>query len=79
MLVLARKINESIMIGDAIEISIVEIKGDQVKLGINAPSSVKIFRKEVFQAIQEENKLAAQSAPADKLPEIPTLPKKHES
>ena len=61
MLVLTRKINEAIMIGDDIEIAVVDIKGDQVKLGIRAPKSVKVFRHEVYEAIQEENKRAAQS------------------
>jgi carbon storage regulator CsrA len=50
MLVLTRKINEAIMIGDDIEIAVVDIKGDQVKLGIRAPRSVKVFRHEVYDA-----------------------------
>ena len=45
MLVLSRKINQSIVIGDNIEIMLVDIRGDQIKLGINAPRDVKIFRK----------------------------------
>lgn len=61
MLILARKKNESIKIGDNITVSVVEIKGDQVKLGIDAPDSVKIFRNEVYDAIQKENKNAAQT------------------
>jgi carbon storage regulator len=64
MLVLSRKIDECIMIGDQIEISVVDIKGDQVKLGISAPSSVKIYRKEVYQAIQRENIEAARVKPS---------------
>jgi carbon storage regulator len=62
MLVLARKIGERIMIGDDIEVSIIDIRGDSVKLGIDAPKAVKVYRKEVFAAIQEENKAAAASA-----------------
>ncbi len=62
MLILARKINESIIINDNIEISILDIKGDQVKIGIDAPKNVPVFRKEVYQAIQEENKAAAKSS-----------------
>lgn len=62
MLILARKKNESIIIDDQIEISIIEIKGDQVKIGINAPRSVKIFRQEVYLAIQEANKAAVKSS-----------------
>lgn len=58
MLALSRKINESIMIGNDIELSILEIKGDQVKIGIKAPKNVPIFRKEIFLQIEEENKKA---------------------
>ncbi len=60
MLALSRKINESIMLGNDIEVSILEIKGDQVKIGINAPKAVPIFRKEIYLQIQEENKKAAE-------------------
>ena len=63
MLILARRVDESIMIGDDVEISVVEVKGDQVKLGVKAPKSVKVYRKEVYLAIQEENKAAAASTP----------------
>ncbi len=62
MLALTRKINESIMIGNEIELSILEIKGDQVKVGISAPKSVPIYRKEIYIQIQEANKEAADSA-----------------
>lgn len=58
MLVLSRKKTQSIMIGDDIEISILSIEGDQVKLGINAPKHVDIHRKEVYLAIQEANQEA---------------------
>ncbi len=61
MLVLARKINESIMIGDDIEVVIIDIKGDQVKLGIKAPKSVAVHRKEIYEEIQKENIAAMQS------------------
>ena len=60
MLALARKINQSIMIGNDIEITLLEIKGDQVKIGINAPKSVPIYRKEIYVQIQEENKKASE-------------------
>ena len=63
MLILARRIGESIVIGDQVEVSVVDIKGDQVKLGIAAPRSVPVFRREVYQAIQEENRRAAAGAP----------------
>ncbi len=61
MLALARKMNQSIMIGNDIEITLLEIKGDQVKLGITAPKSVPIYRKEIYAQIQEENKSAGQA------------------
>jgi carbon storage regulator len=70
MLILARRIGESIMIGDQVEISVVDIKGDQVKLGIKAPPQVKVYRREVYAAIQAENRAAA-SVPG-------TLPKLEE-
>lgn len=60
MLALARKVNQSIMIGNDIEITLLEIKGDQVKIGINAPKSVPIYRKEIYVQIQEENKKASE-------------------
>ena len=65
MLILSRKVNERIMIGDAIEVSVVEIRGDQVKLGILAPRNVNVHRREVFDAIQEENRAAARGVTAD--------------
>ncbi|RKX91500.1 MAG: carbon storage regulator [Spirochaetes bacterium] len=68
MLILSRKKNESIIINDNIEVSVVEIKGDQIKLGIKAPRSVKVFRQEVYLAIQEANKEAVKSGSV--LPEI---------
>jgi len=62
VLILSRRLNEKIVIGDDIVISVVEVRGDQVKLGIEAPRNVKVFREEVFVAIQEENRRAAASA-----------------
>jgi carbon storage regulator len=59
MLVLSRKKNESIMIGDSIEIKVLTIEGEQIKLGIIAPKHIDIHRKEIYIAIQEENKQAA--------------------
>jgi carbon storage regulator len=55
MLVLARKINESIMIGDEIEIVVIDIKGDQVKLGVKAPKKITVHRKEIYDEIRQEN------------------------
>ncbi len=59
MLVLSRKKDQAIIIGDDIELTIIEIQGDQVRLGINAPKNVSIYRKELFLEIKEENKKAA--------------------
>jgi carbon storage regulator len=72
MLVLTRKSGEAIQIGEDIEISVVSVKGDQVKLGINAPKNVEIHRKEIYLTIQEEN--AEASKGIDNLFNI--LPKK---
>ncbi|HPJ35371.1 MAG TPA: carbon storage regulator CsrA [Spirochaetota bacterium] len=55
MLVLARRLNESIMIGDDIEVVVIDIKGDQVKLGIKAPRKITVHRKEIYQEIKQEN------------------------
>jgi len=60
MLVLSRQRDETIMIGDNIEITIVDIRGDKVRLGINAPKEISVHRKEVYDAIRRENKAAAQ-------------------
>lgn len=61
MLVLTRRLKESIMIGDEIEISVLSIEGDQVKLGISAPKNVDIHRKEIYLSIQQENSSATQT------------------
>lgn len=58
MLALSRKQNESIMIGNEIEITVLEIKGDQVKIGVSAPKSVPIYRKEIYAQIENVNKEA---------------------
>lgn len=67
MLALSRKKDEAIIINDDIEIKIIEVKGDQVKIGISAPKSVPIYRKEVYVQIQEANKEAANSVDAEAL------------
>ena len=59
MLVLTRKKGEAVILNDNIEMTVLEIDGDQIKLGINAPKNVDIYRKEVYLSIQEENKQAA--------------------
>ncbi|MGP1522578.1 carbon storage regulator CsrA [Treponema sp.] len=65
MLILSRKINEKIKIGDDITLTIIEVRGDQVKIGVEAPKHVKVFRQEVFEAIQDENRAAAASTKDD--------------
>ncbi len=63
MLVLTRKLGESIAIDDHIKIVVVQIKGKQVRLGIKAPKETKIHREEVYQAIKDQNTAASQSGP----------------
>jgi len=65
MLVLSRQRDESIMIGDNIVITIVDIRGDKVRLGINAPSEIPVHRQEVYEAIQRENLRASRLEPKD--------------
>ena len=59
MLVLSRQRDETIMIGDDIEVTVVDIRGDKVRLGINAPKEISVHRKEVYDAIRRENREAA--------------------
>jgi carbon storage regulator len=60
MLVLSRTRDEKIMIGDDIEITVVEVRGDKVRLGIKAPREIPVHREEVYKAIREEQKLVSQ-------------------
>lgn len=70
MLVLTRRKGESIILGDDVEVKILELHGSQVKIGVQAPQSLSVHRKEVYLAIQRENKAAAESAEKAKaLPE----------
>ena len=64
MLALSRKQNEAIVLGNDIEITILEIKGEQVKIGITAPKSVPVYRKELYMQIKETNQEAIQQANA---------------
>ena len=70
MLVLTRKKNESIIINDDIEITIVDVQGEQVRIGINAPKNISIYRKEIYLEIKEENKKASTATNITSLNEI---------
>ena len=70
MLALSRKKDEAIIINDNIEVKILEIKGDQIKIGVSAPKSVPIYRKEVFIQIQEAHKEASESVDMEKLKKL---------
>ena len=65
MLVLSRHRDESIMIGDDVVVTIVDIRGDKVRLGINAPQDIPVHRREVYDAIKRENEKAARMQPQD--------------
>lgn len=73
MLVLSRKVSEKIMVGDSIQIKVISVDGDQVKLGIEAPQNVSIYREEVYETLQQENKLAGQRVPGLNLEQIRKL------
>jgi len=62
MLILTRKLNESVIIADNIEVKILEVKGDQVSVGFTAPRKISIYRKEIFEAIQNQNLQAASNS-----------------
>lgn len=70
MLALSRKQGESIMVGNDIELTILEIKGEQVKVGISAPKSIPVYRKEIYMQIREENKEAAQNIDIESLKKL---------
>jgi carbon storage regulator len=65
MLVLSRQRDETIMIGDDVEVTIVDIRGDKVRLGITAPRAIQVHRKEVYDAIKRENQQAAGLSPTE--------------
>ncbi|MCH8193124.1 MAG: carbon storage regulator CsrA [Planctomycetes bacterium] len=65
MLVLSRQRDESIMIGDDVEITIVDVRGDKVRLGITAPKSIPVHRREIYDAIQREKAAAKEKAAAE--------------
>ena len=68
MLVLSRQRDESIMIGDDVEVTIVDVRGDKVRLGITAPKSIPVHRREIYDAIQREK---AEAKKADEQPQRP--------
>ena len=70
MLALSRKKNEALIINNNIEITILEIKGEQVKLGISAPKEVPVYRKEVYVQIQDANKEALSTEGLDALKDL---------
>jgi carbon storage regulator len=72
VLVLTRRSNQSIMIGDDIVVTVLEVKGDQIRLGISAPRHVQVFREEVLEALQEANRSAVFEPGA--APAMPTSP-----
>lgn len=65
MLVLSRQRDESIIIGDNVVVTIVDVRGDKVRLGIEAPIEIPVHRQEVYEAIQRENRKAAEMKPED--------------
>ena len=65
MLVLSRHCDECIMIGDQIAVTIVDIRGDKVRLGIDAPTDIPVHRREIYDAIRQENRRAARIHPID--------------
>src|SRR5438067_13325167 len=65
MLVLARQRDQTVIIGDDIEVTVVDVRGDKVRLGISAPKHVSVHRKEVYEAISRENQAAARVRPED--------------
>ncbi len=73
MLALTRKTGDAIMINNNIEITVLEVRGDQVKIGISAPKEVSIYRKEVYLEIQKENEAAQAAAQAISLDDIEAL------
>ena len=69
MLVLTRKLHQSIVIGDGIEVVVLEVRGEQVRLGIKAPKNVAVHRKEIYEQILQENQNASETRPED-IPDV---------
>lgn len=64
MLILTRRVGEAVMIGDEVTVTVLGVKGNQVRVGVNAPKSVSVHREEIYERIQREEKGAAESADA---------------
>ena len=73
MLIITRRAGEKLMIGDDVVVEVMEIVGNQVRVGIQAPQSVRVYREEIWHAVKEENRAAAGDAPAT-LPAAPAAP-----
>jgi len=65
LLILTRKVGETVAIGDDVKVQVVDVKGRQVRLGISAPAALAVHREEVFQRIQEQNRQSVDPAPSD--------------
>lgn len=74
MLYLTRKIGESVIINDNVEVTVVEVRGKSIKLGFTFPSDVTVLRREIFERIQEENRAAAAANP-EAMDDLPSPPK----
>ena len=72
MLIITRRAGERIMVGDDIVVEVMEIVGNSVRIGISAPRSVPVYREEIYAAVRDENRAAADAAPVD-LPQQTTL------
>ncbi|MEN6519773.1 MAG: carbon storage regulator CsrA [Armatimonadota bacterium] len=71
MLVLARKVGQSIIIGENIELTVIEVRGEQVRIGINAPKAISVHRKELLEQIKAENiRVAQQTINSEELPDV---------
>ena len=71
MLVLTRRLNQVITIGDHVEVTVVEVRGDQVRLGVSAPRDTAVHRKEIWEQIQAENRSAASNTDVSQIPSLP--------
>ena len=79
MLVLTRRANQSIMIGHEIVVTVLEVRGDQVRLGIKAPRSIDVHREEIFAQLQQANRDAVRSTSEDiDLEDLPAAPTRHQ-